>query len=78
MLKKMASILTIATLFTGCSTSATKLISISPGMTKAQVINILGNPESVSGKGGAELFTYTLSNGWDSYAWKGEYNRSLS
>lgn len=63
----------IALVLQGCSTSASKLSLISPGMTKAEVVNVLGTPESVSGQGGDEVFIYTLSNSWNSPVWNEKY-----
>ncbi len=74
MLKKIAVALFVAALLVGCSTSAKRLAAVSPGMTKAQVINILGFPESVSGQGSEEVFIYTLSNSWNSPVWNEKYH----
>lgn len=64
----------MAAIIAGCGTSATKLTEISPGMTKNQVKRILGKPESVSARGAEELFTYTLSNSWNSNLWNEKYH----
>lgn len=58
----------------GCaSTSATRLTSVSVGMTKAQVVSILGNPESVSGNGRQEVLYYTLGNSFFNSEWNSTY-----
>ena len=74
MFKKLLAVAAAALLLVGCGTSAKRLAQISPGMTKAQVISVLGNPESVSGQGSAEVFTYTLSNSWNAPVWNTEYH----
>ncbi len=72
MIKKLIVTTTLA-LLVGCSTSAKKLAQVSPGMTKAQVISVLGSPESVSGQDDTEFFIYTLSNSWNSPLWNEKY-----
>ena len=44
----------------GCATSATTLNKISIGMTKAEVIQIMGQPESTRANQGVEYVIYTL------------------
>lgn len=73
MYKEFASAIAIVAALAGCSTSANKLSALSPGMSKAQVINILGTPESVTGQGSGEVFIYTLSNSWNSPVWNEKY-----
>lgn len=73
MLKKLVVAVFMAALLIGCSTSAKRLAAVSPGMTKPQVINVLGSPESVSGQGSEEVFIYTLSNSWNSNVWNEKY-----
>jgi len=73
MFKKNAIAAVSAVLLVACSTSANRLAEISPGMTKTQVIEILGSPESVSGQGAGEAFIYTLSNSWNSPVWNEKY-----
>jgi outer membrane protein assembly factor BamE (lipoprotein component of BamABCDE complex) len=74
MFKKVVITAAAALMLAGCATSAKRLAQISPGMTKGQVISVLGNPESVSGQGSAEVFTYTLSNSWNSPVWNTKYH----
>lgn len=74
MFKKFIALAAAALLLAGCGTSAKRLAQISPGMTKAQVISVLGNPESVSGQSSAEVFIYTLSNSWNAPVWNTEYH----
>ena len=49
-------------LFAGCVTSSEKLSEVSLGMTKTEVIAVLGQPKSVSARmGGIEILRYQLS-----------------
>ena len=51
---------------TGCATSAKKMNRLEVGMTKQQVISILGQPESIAAQGnGVEAMRYELSAGHD-------------
>jgi len=56
-----AIILLLAALFTGCAT-ADKLNKVHIGMTKDQVIALLGQPDSTSAQANIEYMTYYLSN----------------
>ncbi len=47
----------------GCASSAKKLNQVSVGMTKSQVIQTIGQPQSVSATDGVEYLLYTLSEG---------------
>jgi outer membrane protein assembly factor BamE (lipoprotein component of BamABCDE complex) len=56
----------------GCAT-AHKMNSVQLGMTKSQVIEVLGRPDSISAQGSTEVFRYHLYetsddayNGFDS------------
>ena len=62
-----AFILLLAALFTGCST-ADKLNDMRIGMSKNQVIALMGQPDSTSAQANIEYLTYYLSN-------EGSYNR---
>lgn len=73
MFKKLAVSVATIGLLVGCGTSAKRLAEISPGMTKTEVISVLGSPESVSGQGSEEVFIYTLSNSWNSPVWNEKY-----
>jgi outer membrane protein assembly factor BamE (lipoprotein component of BamABCDE complex) len=57
----------------GCGTSAQRLNQVSVGMTKQDVVRVLGNPESVSAANGQEVLVYTLSNSWNSQFWNSRY-----
>jgi hypothetical protein len=54
-------------LLTGCATSSETLNQIHIGMTKAQVISILGTPDSTSAQANMEYFTYYLTTNTGSY-----------
>jgi hypothetical protein len=56
----LAASLFFAALFTGCTT-ADKLNSIQIGMTKDQVLAILGKPDSMSAQADVEYLTYYLT-----------------
>lgn len=60
-------------LLASCGTSASNLSKVSVGMTKPEVINVLGTPESVQANGYSEKLTYTLSNSWNSRVWNSRY-----
>jgi outer membrane protein assembly factor BamE (lipoprotein component of BamABCDE complex) len=73
MFRTLSATLFGAILLAGCATSATKLNEISVGMTKPQVVQILGTPESVRAQNGQEALIYTLSNSWNSPVWNEKY-----
>lgn len=57
----------IFTLFVlaGCATSLSKTNQLEQGMTKKQVIALLGNPSSVSANGPTQVMRYKLDPGFD-------------
>lgn len=58
--KIKASTLVLAVVFlAGCATSG-KINSVSVGMTKNQIIDSMGEPDTVSAQGGAEYLNYFL------------------
>jgi outer membrane protein assembly factor BamE (lipoprotein component of BamABCDE complex) len=65
--------LSVSLLIVGCASSAKKLNDISVGMSKADVVNVLGSPETVRAQYGTELLIYNLSNWRSSDAWYAEY-----
>ncbi len=73
MIKKIATIFLFSVLISGCGTSAKKLNELSTGMTKSEVIQVLGAPESVRAQNGQETLMYTLSNSWNSSVWNERY-----
>lgn len=59
-------------LLVGCS-SAQGLNAIRVGMTKQEVISVLGSPSSSSAQGGAEILMYNLYSGFFSPVWYQNY-----
>ena len=58
---KLLMALVLAGLIADCATSSKKLNQISVGMNKAEVIKILGAPESTRANRGIEFLIYTLT-----------------
>ena len=61
------------TVLAGCGQSAQSMNDLSLGMTRQNVVSILGTPQSVQAAGNQEVLTYTLSNSWNSQFWNSEY-----
>jgi hypothetical protein len=59
MLKTFIGVLAVF-LVTCCATSSNRLNNLSVGMSKAEVVQILGTPESTSATRGVEFLTYSL------------------
>jgi hypothetical protein len=58
----IAAVLAVCTLILiGCATSSKRMNDLSVGMTKAEVIKTLGQPESTSANSGVEYMVYNLS-----------------
>jgi hypothetical protein len=55
-----AFLIAIIAFLVGCTTSSDALTELSVGMSKSEVIKLLGKPDSVSAKSGMEYLTYTL------------------
>lgn len=60
MARLFCAIVIAAILSTGCATSASKLNSVNVGMTKQDVISVLGSPASISAKEGVEYLHYVF------------------
>lgn len=58
---RIVAMLLLAVALAGCVTSSKKLAEVEIGMSKAQVLAILGEPKSVSARDGAEILHYQLS-----------------
>lgn len=58
---KMVTLLVLSIAIIGCVTSSKKLAQVSQGMSKQEVVQILGPPASVSFHQGYELMRYQLS-----------------
>ena len=52
--------LACALLLAGCVTTSDSMAELSVGMSKSEVIKLLGKPDSVSAQSGVEYLTYTL------------------
>tara|TARA_R110000803_G_scaffold180151_2_gene242557 strand:- start:265 stop:591 length:327 start_codon:yes stop_codon:yes gene_type:complete len=59
-IKNLLSLFFVVVFITACAT-ANKMNKLSLGMTKAEVINSLGSPNSVSAQAGVEYLMYELS-----------------
>ena len=57
---RLVATITIALFLGGCAT-AHKISTVQLGMTKDDVIRVMGNPTSVSAQGNAEYLNYALS-----------------
>jgi starvation-inducible outer membrane lipoprotein len=62
-----------AVLLLGCATPSQSLNKVNIGMTKAEVISALGQPESTRANKGTEYLIYTMNNGWGSPILFSEY-----
>jgi hypothetical protein len=67
-MKRLLLPLTLATFLTGCGTPGHvhegDPARISVGMTKEQVIKKIGQPETFTKEGEAEILSYTLERPW--------------
>jgi hypothetical protein len=59
-MKKLFAVLAVVALMFGCA-SANKISAVQIGMTKSEVIKVMGAPHSVSAQGGSEYLNYALS-----------------
>lgn len=50
-------------LVVGCAASAQKINRLNVGMTKADVIDVMGAPDYTSGREGVEILSYRLNAG---------------
>src|SRR5437879_2398144 len=63
-MKSRLAIFTVVVL-AGCTTGSSNMNRVSIGMTKAEVVRVLGQPESTSGSQGSEYMIYTLRDRLD-------------
>ena len=68
----IAATLTSTALLTGCASSQ-GMNNIHVGMTKQEVIQVLGSPQSVSAQGDKEILKYNLFAGATAIAWQQDY-----
>jgi len=62
---KILSVLAVTLLLSACFTGE-KISNLYPGMSKQEVINVLGAPDGFANENGIEVFKYTnrLMSGW--------------
>lgn len=65
-MKGLIIFMVILIAFTGCATTS-KMNEVSIGMSKSEVINVLGKPVSSAGIGREETLRYNLYNAYDDY-----------
>ena len=56
----MIRVLLIALILSGCVASSEKMNDISVGMTKTEVVQIMGKPDRISASGSTEYLIYRL------------------
>lgn len=54
--------LLVAVVIAGCATSSGRLNRIAPGMTRDEVVSVLGKPHGVAAQGDVEYLSYNLLN----------------
>ena len=59
-MKNLISLVMLVILLAGCATAG-KINGVQMGMTKEEVIKVMGPPASMSAKGGSEYMNYSLS-----------------
>jgi hypothetical protein len=61
-MRKLTTLIIVQLLLFGCAAPmATKMNNVSVGMTKAEVIQVMGTPKSVSAKDGVEYLNYRFA-----------------
>jgi hypothetical protein len=64
-MKKLIMLLSVILVLTSCARfKGSKMVHVSPGMTKAEVVHALGKPNSVGGSGNVEVLHYAEDIGW--------------
>ncbi len=64
MYRRFALLVLLCLAFVGCSGGPSRIEGISEGMSKADVVAVLGEPRTVSSVGGSEYLTYKV---WRSF-----------
>jgi hypothetical protein len=62
LIKKIIIFLSLSILVLGCAGSAKKINNLKVGMTKAEVIEAMGEPNYTSGANGVEILNYKLTS----------------
>lgn len=60
-MKYLIAVLAMILALSGCAATANKISSVQLGMTKVDVLKVMGEPTSVSAQGGAEYLNYALT-----------------
>ena len=61
LLKRLLIVVALAGLLVGCAGSAKRINNLNLGMTKAEVIEIMGEPDYTSGSKNVEILSYKLT-----------------
>jgi hypothetical protein len=72
-IKVVAAVLMMTTALMTGSASSQGLSKIQVGMTKQEVIQVLGSPTSASAQRGTETLKFNLFSGWGSNPWYQDY-----
>lgn len=59
--RRLTILVLLCTLVVGCAGSAQKINHLNVGMTKADVIQVMGEPDYTSGREGVEILSYRLN-----------------
>lgn len=62
LVKRMIVLLSLSILVSGCAGSAKSINSLNVGMTKAEVIEAMGEPSYTSGAKNVEILSYKLTS----------------
>jgi len=68
-MKKYLALIGLLAIFTSCATVGQKMSGVSLGMSKPEVVRILGKPDSVGGGNGVEVLHYSQDEGWWRYSY---------
>jgi hypothetical protein len=63
-MKKLLALIGLLAVLTSCASIGERMSRISPGMTKPEVVRILGKPDSSGGSSGVEVLHYKQDEGW--------------
>ena len=68
-MRKFLAVLGTAAILTSCASTGGRLNRISPAMSRAEVVNILGKPQSAGGRGDVEVLHYKDDHGFWQYSY---------